>query len=129
MAGELKALRKSGMANRDIISAIQTRYPKFDKTMLSKADTDKYGVQLRREVVDALIADLDPELKATIKHQRGGYHNLTCRITCRLPDDVYAVLQQLIKANGYSTTQAWLSHLVDQYIKENKSKIEGSQTT
>mgnify|MGYP000895444475 CR=1 FL=1 len=124
MADELRALRLSKkIPAKDIVAVVQKYYPAFDKTMLSKSEhCARYGVSLRRDALDALIDEFAPETREAIQHQRNGRHKLTCRIACRLEDDVYAALQQQIKADGYDTTQGWLSDMVNQYLARRSDK-------
>jgi len=129
MPEELRELRiNKSLAGKDIVAVVQKIYPKFDKTMLSKSEQgSKYGVTLRRDAMDALIVEFAPEEIAAIKRRRGGGHRLRCKVACRLEDDDYAQLQQLIKADGYSTTQAWLAEMVKQYISRNTQESKGAQ--
>ena len=45
-------------------------------------------------------------------------HRLTCRISARLETADYEALQRLIEAEGYATTQDWLTATVRRYIAE-----------
>ena len=118
MDEELRDLRiTKQLAGKDIVAVVQKMYPKFDKTMLSKSEQgNKYGVTIRRDAMDALIEAFAPNEKATIKKRRAGGHRLTRRITCRLENEEYDLLQQVIKADGYKTTQDWLTEIVRQHI-------------
>lgn len=128
MANELRTLRLSkNIPAKDIVAAIQKRYPAFDKTMLSKSEHGaKYGVSLRRDALDALIDEFAPETREAVQHQRNGRHKLTRRIACRLEDDVYAALLQQIRADGYQTTQDWLSDMVAQYLSRCSDMEQGT---
>jgi len=118
MADELRNLRLDGqIPAKDIVAVVQGMYPSFDKTMLSKCENGgKYGVSIQRDAMDALIDEFAPETKAAIKKRRAGGHRLSHRISCRLEKEDYAALQQLIKADGYSTVQDWLADVVQQHI-------------
>ena len=124
MADDLRKLRLDlQLPAKDIVAVVQRLYPSFDKSMLSKSENgDKYGVTLKRDAVDAIVDEFAPEAKKAIAHRRNGYHRLTCRITCRLENDEFDLLQQLIKDAGYKTTQDWLSDMVKQYIKTQNLK-------
>ena len=123
---ELRNLRLSKqLPAKDIVAAVQKLYPSFDKTMLSKSEHgDRYGVTLRRDAMDALIDEFAPEAKKAIKRQRDGRHRLTRKIMCRLEDEDYTTLQQLIKADGYATMQDWVAARVTAYISEKRHEHE-----
>lgn len=122
MADKLRELRvKMKLPGRELVDTIKPMYPKFDKTVLSKCENgDVYGVQLRRDAMTALYDKFDPERRT--KGSKRDSHKLTCCIRARLPDDVYKQLQQLIQADGYATTQDWLSNLVASYIAQKGEK-------
>jgi len=124
MSDELRALRlRKQIPASAIVLAVQKTHPSFDKTQLSKCEHgDKYGVTIRRDVMDALIEEFAPEAKAAIKKRRAGGHRLTNRISCRLEEEDYTALQQIIKTDGYSTIQDWLADVVKQRITDHKLK-------
>lgn len=105
------------MPGRELVETIASIYPKFDKSLLSKCENGEvYGVQLRQKAMNALYDRFDPQ--RLTKSRRRDTHRLTCCIRCRLPDELYRQLQQLIRAEGYGTTQDWLSAWVRAYVKE-----------
>lgn len=116
MAEELRELRlKRQLPAKEMVTVVQDIYPKYDKTMQSKCERgNEYGIQLRKDAMEALYARFDPE--RLTKKKKGDGHKYTYRISCRLPDDEYTELQQLIKADGFNTIQDWLSQYVHQYI-------------
>lgn len=124
MSNELRNLRISKkLAAKDIVKVVQRIYPSFDKTMLSKCERgEKYGASLPRNAMNALIEEFAPEDKDKIKRHRRGGHRLTCSIMARLENDVYSELQQALRADGYTTTQDWLTDLVKEYLKTQKLK-------
>ncbi len=115
MGSELKALRlKTGATTADMISVLQKTFPGYDKTMQSKCENpEKYGVTLQREAMGKLYEAFDPERRTDRKRDR---HLLPCRITARLPADVYTALQQTVTAQGYASTQEWLAEQVAEYL-------------
>lgn len=128
MADELRDLRLSKqLPAKDIVAVVQKLYPAFDKTMLSKSEHGhKYGVSLRRDALDALIDEFAPEARETVKWQRNGRHRLTRKVMCRLEDEDYAALQRYIEADGHSTMQDFLSHLIKNYILRRSSMEPGT---
>lgn len=118
MSDELRELRVSkNIPVKDMVEIVKPLYPKYDKVMQSKCENgDAYGVQLRRDAMEALYKAFDPEA-LTKKRKRKDQHRLTCRISCRLETDEYVQLKQLVEADGYSTMQDWLTAKIREYIK------------
>lgn len=96
----------------------------YDKTIQSKCENGElYGVCLRPEAVDAVCEAFAPELK---RQKRKDTRRLTCKISCRLENADFEKLQLNIKAEGYITTQDWLTAMVRQYNKEKEQKNESN---
>ena len=111
MAEELRELRLSKqIPAKDMVAVVQAIYPKYDKTVQSKCENgDAYGVSLRPDAMAALYAHFAPELAEGRKAVKKDAHRLTCRISARLETADYGALQRLIEAEGYATTQDWLT--------------------
>ena len=124
MANELRALRlNKKIPAKDIVAVVQKLYPSFDNSLLSKIENpDKYGVTLNQDAANAVIDAFAPTPGESAKQRQEGRPHSTCRITCQLENDEYALLQQLIRAGGHETTQDFLSKLIKDYIKTHKSK-------
>lgn len=120
MAEELRELRLSKqIPAKDMVAVVQAIYPKYDKTVQSKCENgDAYGVSLRPDAMAALYAHFAPELAEGRKAVKKDAHRLTCRISARLETADYEALQRLIEAEGYTTTQDWLTATVRRYIAE-----------
>ena len=114
MAEELRELRLSKqIPAKDMVAVVQAIYPKYDKTVQSKCENgDTYGVSLRPDAMAALYAHFAPELAEGRKAVKKDAHRLTCRISARLETADYEALQRLIEAEGYATTQDWLTATV-----------------
>lgn len=125
MSEELRELRISRqLPAKEMVSVVKEIYPKYDKTMQSKCERgDEYGIRIRQDALEALYAKFDPEKLKKDKKKRDG-HRLKCRISCRLPDEVYAELQQFIKEEGFKTMQDWLTHTVEKYIQRKRKARE-----
>ena len=120
MVEELRDLRiAKQIPAKDMVAVVQTLYPKYDKTVQSKCENgDAYGVSIRPDAMKALYEQFAPERLEAPKRTRHGQHRLTCRISCRLENEDYEALQQLIKASGCATVQDWLTGIVRGLIEK-----------
>ena len=116
---ELMELRVGrGLPAREMVAVVQELYPKYDKTMQSKCEHgEEYGVLLRPDALTALYSRFAPDVLEARKRSRHGKHRLTCRITARLEDALFAALQQRMQADGYQTFQELLTALVLRYVE------------
>lgn len=124
MSEELRELRLSQkLPAREMVSVVKETYPKYDKTLQSKCERgDEYGIQIRQDALNSLYARFAPELLEKPEKKKGSGHKLKCRISCRLPDEVYADLKRFIKEDGFETMQDWLTHIVEEYVQRKKDK-------
>lgn len=118
MSNELTALRADKkLSGKEMAEVVQESYPKFDKTLLSKCENgDAYGIDLRKNAMEALYKRFDPEGLARRQRKKDG-HRLTCRISCRLENEDYEKLKLLTARAGYRTMQGWLNAMVLNYIR------------
>ena len=116
---DLRDLRISKqLPARDMVAVVKTIYPKYDKTIQSKCENgDAYGVTIRPDAMMALFERFAPERLEPPKRTRHGQHRLTRRISCRLENEDYEALQQLISASGCETVQEWLTGIVRELIR------------
>lgn len=114
----LRELRTSrGLAVKEMVAVVQEVFPKYDKTVQSKCENgDAYGVTIRKDALKILYQHFAPELLDPQKQTRHGQHRLTCRISARLEDSAFLLLQQRMKADGYRTVQDLLTVLIRRYI-------------
>lgn len=122
MSDELRELRLSkNLLVKDMVDVVRHLYPKYDKTVQSKAENgDAYGVELRKDALEALYTAFDPEALAKKQKKRDG-HRLTCRLYCRLEDEDYIKLKKIVAAEGFTTMQGWLSARILGYIKAKEA--------
>lgn len=118
----VRALRMlSGRKQEEFADFVRKRYPLFDTPLLCKCENSRnYGVTLLPEIYDSLIAEFVPELIPVIQYERGGRHSRRCRVSGRLPDNVYEKFVEKIRLDGFETVQAWIEYSVITYLKEVK---------
>ncbi len=126
MAEELRKLRLSKkIPAKKMVAVVKELYPKYDKTMQSKCERGaEYGIKIREDALEALYAKFDPDLLRANKKKQGSGHKLKCRISCRLPDETYAELQEFITEDGFKTMQDFLTHTVERYIRRKRRARE-----
>lgn len=99
---------------KDMISVVQVKYPKYDKMIHSKVVHGReYGIQLRHDAMRALQERFDP---VQTKPPRREKRTKSARIQARLPDALFAQLQQHLQRSG-QTAQDFLEGLVAQFFK------------
>lgn len=123
----------SGLIPKEAVKTLQECFPKLDKTILSKCSRpEKYGCVLHprgyallRERLDIPPApdggDTDTAPPPQPPHKKD-QHRHKCRISARLPEEQYKLLQQYIRIDGYGTTQDWLAAQARAYIKRMGAK-------
>ena len=112
---------------KEIIERVQQLYPKYDKYLQSKVEHgEEYGIDLRADAFDDLLATYDPDALVREKYRRGGCHKLTCRVSCRLEDREYEEFKDAIYADGFDTVQDGLTYIVRNYMKNRKEQINGN---
>lgn len=124
MTSELRDLRTSlDIPAKEIVAEVQTIYPKYDKTLQSKCERgQEYGITIQANAMEALYKKFAPEKTAAKQRRRKDRHRLQYRIHCRLEESDYMALQAYARADGYSTMQDWLSHMVHEFIAK-KGKV------
>lgn len=122
----------TGLVPKEAVKALQECFPKLDKTILSKCSRpEKYGCVLHprgytlfRERLGAapeIGGDEEPAQDQQNPRKRD-QHRLKYRISARLPEAQYKLLQRYISLDGYATTQDWLSAQARTYIKRMGAK-------
>ena len=107
---------------RELVSTVQTIFPKFDKTVLSKAENaDKYGVEIGREAMKLLWETYAPEEYEKRKRHMDG-HKLTKRLYCRLDDEAYEEFITRSREDGFKDSNECLTALIREYLSKNHEK-------
>lgn len=103
---DLRKLRKeTGLTADDVVAILRDKYPKIDKTCISKAESGKYGLALSREAMRFLHAQIYGT--PTRKEKRIKRHCVSVRLT----DEEYALLQQYLRLAG-QTAQDFYAQFV-----------------
>lgn len=117
MGNRLRDLRfRRNLSMQDMVDTVRVDYPKFDKPLQSKCErTELYAVELTYPAFKTLYMKFDPEGWKKYKTATDG-HLLTCRISGRLPEDIYRKFIAQIHQDGFSTVQAWITDHVLAYV-------------
>ena len=95
----------------DIVEVVSAIYPRFDRYLLSKVEHgEEYGIRLRADAQHELLT----HFKATedsSKARRKPSRSKPRRISCRLTDKAYGLLQRELDRTGV-TMQSWLEALI-----------------
>ena len=120
----LKRLRLlTGLPSSTLVRTVREMYPRYDKYLQSKCErTEEYGVTLCKEAMDSLIAAHAPQLAKNAT--KTGNRTRPCRVTCRLTQADYGLLQQLIQARGFGTMQEYVHQLLIRQIRRWEKRHE-----
>lgn len=125
------ALQIAGMQTREAADLLRDRFPKLDKTVISKCrKPELYGCRLHEDgftIIRMTVFGDDPhgEAPQETEHNPGrkhksGEHRFKCRLSCRLPDEKYEAFLGCIKEDGYATVNDALLTLVLAYIERKR---------
>ena len=104
-----------------IVAVIRELYPKFDAPSLSKVERAEYGTVLPEDARRHFYEVFAPEYVPLLKQKKPDPRRLTCRVSCRLTDEDFALLMERIKADGCSTNQEWLSNLIHKVVHNERN--------
>lgn len=112
----LRDLRKSrGIPAKEVVALVRESYPKYDKTLQSKVESNDYGIALVFDAMDAVIREFAPDLLPPKKER--WTHRLKNRVQCRLDDETYERLMATVYNEGFPTMQSWLSYRITSYLR------------
>lgn len=119
---ELSQLREyAGCKAVDMVEVVREIYPKYDKYLHSKVENGKdYGVQLRPDATKELVQRFAPDIQAKPRKPNRRKSN---RIYARLPDALFAKLQQHLQSTG-QTAQDFIEGLIAQFFKTTENPKE-----
>lgn len=115
----LKEVREgTGVLAKDVAAVVQNRFPKFNRQLLSQAEAfEKYGVIIHPDGLRAIcvaygILLTDPKVQVEedpkpIK-KKPAHRKLGRKLTFRMTNGDYEVLQKAVERDGFESVQAWL---------------------
>lgn len=116
-ASQLQWLLSHTEGSRELVDAVQTIYPQFDKSLLSKAkNAERYGVEICGDALKHLWLTYAPEEYAKRKRHSDG-HKLTKRLQCRVDDETYAAFMKKCHKDGFKDANECLVCLIELYVE------------
>lgn len=95
----------------DIVEVVSSIYPRFDRYLLSKVEHgEEYGIRLRADAQHELLTHFKVTQDGS-KAKRKPTRSKPKRISCRLTDKAYGLLQRELDRTGV-TMQSWLEALI-----------------
>ena len=99
----------------DLVHTVQKISPRFGKSELSKAEnSESYGIEISADALKALWLFYAPEEYEKMKRQKDG-HRLTKRLSCRVDDKLYDLVQKYIKLERIDVN-TFLNNLIIDYF-------------
>ena len=115
-AAQLQWLLSHTEGSRELVDAVQTIYPRFDKSLLSKAkNAERYGVEICGDALKHLWLTYAPEEYAKRKRNSDG-HILTRRLQCRVDEETYQQVRYKCEMDGFKDVNEFLYRLVRLYL-------------
>ena len=110
---DLQILRLGkGVPAQDMVELVRKLYPKYDKTLHSKCEHgSEYGIELRADAKTALLGKYAPEL---LKRHRNERRTKPKRISVRVTETVYALLQLELQQSGQTMQEFIEAMLIKQ---------------
>ena len=102
---------------KDVVSAVQTVYPKYEKTLQSKVTSGEYGIEWTDKAAKAVA-----ELVLNGAQKKRDTHRYSKRISARLPDTMHARLLRVIGERGFESVQSWLIYIVTDYLRKDMER-------
>ena len=120
-AAQLQWLLSHTEGSRELVDAVQTIYPRFDKSLLSKAkNAERYGVEICGDALKHLWLTYAPEEYAKRKRNSDG-HILTRRLQCRVDDALYEEFIKECHKSGFKDTNECLVELVLYFVSAGRA--------
>ena len=114
----------SGATGKQLVSVVKDAFPKFNRQLLAQLEApEKYGAIIHpnalRLFCDAYGVEIETAVK-TAKPRKQERRKLPHKLTVRISDHDFALLQLRIEKDGYGTVQSWVHAQI-------KKALEGDQ--
>lgn len=112
-SNELTIFRQlSGLTVRQILGMLKPSFPGIDKTLISKCEhSGIYGIELSgeaRSMIYRACPEAANKAKTALRGRKADRHKNTRRVSIRLTEDEFSLLQQHLKSKGM-TAQEYFS--------------------
>ena len=99
----------AGLTALEVVGLLKPHFPLIDKTVISKAEHgDLYGVELNRKAWE-ILKEAYPvaynKAKNKAQKRKADRHKKTRRLSVRLSEDRFSVLQQQMQAEGLTAQE------------------------
>lgn len=118
----------TGVTRREIVDAVRSKYPKFDKYLESKVEhPESYGVRLcdgaeviLKDMVQPVSDPASANEKAEKNRRKEMQRKLKNRIQCRLSDKDFKALKRYMDNHHFDTLQDCVTHILLAHITNDK---------
>lgn len=120
----------TGAMAKDAALVVRDVFPKFNRQLLAQCEAwEKYGIIIHPEALGTICAAygvslLDSPAEAVItapEPRKKANRKLARKLTLRMTDEDYKLLEQRIKESGCQSSQAWLYEIVLRALREGTS--------
>lgn len=121
-----EVLEHTGAMAKDVAPVVQNLFPKFNRQLLAQAGSyEKYGVIIHpdglKAICDAYGIRLNaPEIPISVekeaKPKKAERRKLGRKLTFRMTDGDFEVLQQRVQDDGFTSVQAWLYQKITELL-------------
>lgn len=117
----------TGAMAKDAALVVRDVFPKFNRQLLAQCEAwEKYGVILHPEALDVICAaygvslpDGPSEAVITARRPRKqANRKLARKLTFRMKDEDYTLLEQRVRESGCQSSQEWLYEVVLRALRE-----------
>lgn len=120
----------TGAMAKDAALVVRDVFPKFNRQLLAQCEAwEKYGVILHPEALGVICAaygmslpDTPAEAVITVrKPRKQANRKLARKLTFRMKDEDYTLMEQRVKESGCQSSQEWLYEVVLRALREGLS--------
>ncbi len=123
--------QQAGAMGKDMALVVRDVFPKFNRQLLAQCEAyDKYGVIIHPEGLRTICAAYGVQLErdsntpviTAPESRRKPNRRLARKLTFRMKDEDYALLERRVQEGGYLSSQAWLYDVVMKALRGEAAK-------